>query len=137
MIKGFQGEYRFLSNFFGCLVEYGGRRFLNSEAAYQSAKCENDQDIAQFETMTALDAKKQGAQVGIKENWDDIKDQVMYNIVLAKFNQNKGLRERLLQTGDVYLEETNTWGDRYWGVCDGEGLNKLGHVLMRVREELK
>lgn len=32
--------------------------------------------------------------------------------------------------------EGNTWGDKFWGVCDGEGENHLGKLLMEVRAEL-
>ena len=39
--------------------------------------------------------------------------------------------------GEEYLEEGNTWHDTYWGVCNGKGKNKLGKILMQVREELK
>ena len=48
-----------------------------------------------------------------------------------------GRLARLLETGDVYLEETNTWGDVFWGVCNGKGENMLGQVLMLIRDELK
>jgi len=34
------------------------------------------------------------------------------------------------------LEETNTWGDKYWGVCNGEGENQLGKLLMKIRENI-
>lgn len=44
---------------------------------------------------------------------------------------------QLLATGTRYLEETNTWGDTYWGVCEGKGLNMLGKTLMQVRDELR
>lgn len=45
--------------------------------------------------------------------------------------------EMLLSTGYEHLAEINTWGDRYWGVdTEGNGLNRLGELLMEVREEL-
>ena len=43
----------------------------------------------------------------------------------------------LIKTGDQELIEGNYWNDTYWGVCKGVGQNKLGKILMRVREELK
>ena len=43
----------------------------------------------------------------------------------------------LLATGEEYLVEGNTWGDKYWGVCGGIGLNHLGKLLMQVRDELE
>lgn len=61
----------------------------------------------------------------------------MYEIVKAKFTQNEDLKQRLLETGDMYLEEGNTWGDRTWGTINGKGQNRLGKILMKVREELK
>ena len=65
-----------------------------------------------------------------------IKDDVMYNVVKAKFNI-KYLKQMLINTGDAELIEGNSWNDTYWGVCSGRGQNKLGKILMRVREELK
>ena len=47
------------------------------------------------------------------------------------------LRNLLLATGDEELIEGNYWGDTYWGVCNGVGQNKLGKLLMQVREEIK
>jgi len=44
------------------------------------------------------------------------------------------LRAKLLATGNEELIEGNTWGDTFWGVCDGKGLNKLGQLLMVVRQ---
>lgn len=60
----------------------------------------------------------------------------MYDVVKAKFSI-KYLKEMLLATGDEELVEENAWGDQYWGVCNGDGQNKLGKILMRAREELK
>lgn len=62
---------------------------------------------------------------------------VMEACVRDKFTRNADLRRRLLETGDAELVEGNTWGDRFWGVCDGEGENHLGRVLIKVRGELR
>lgn len=72
----------------------------------------------------------------MRSDWEEVKDKVMYEIVLAKFTQNPDLKEKLLATGDEYLEEGNTWGDTIWGTVDGVGENRLGKILMRVRDEL-
>ena len=61
----------------------------------------------------------------------------MLRVLRAKFAQNPELAMQLLATGTRYLEETNTWGDTYWGVCEGKGLNMLGKTLMQVRDELR
>ena len=60
----------------------------------------------------------------------------MYEVCRAKFMQHSDLKEQLLSTGSVQLVEGNDWNDREWGVCNGEGKNKLGKILMRIRGEL-
>ena len=34
------------------------------------------------------------------------------------------------------IVEENVWNDTYWGVCRGRGLNKLGEILMVVRNKI-
>lgn len=72
-----------------------------------------------------------------RPDWDTVKDQVMYEIVLAKFQQHDDLRATLLATGDEIIAETSPY-DNYWGLgSDGTGQNKLGRILMQVRSLLK
>lgn len=80
-------------------------------------------------------AKKMGRSVSLRPDWEDIKDDVMLEGLYRKFADDE-LAEWLLDTGDEELIEGNWWGDRYWGVCNGVGQNKLGKLLMKVREEL-
>ena len=56
---------------------------------------------------------------------------------MGKVYQNDDLADCLVDTGDQPLIEGNTWGDRFWGVCGGTGMNHLGRLLMEVREELQ
>ncbi len=58
----------------------------------------------------------------------------MFMAVLCKFTQHADLAEKLLATGDAVLEEGNNWGDEFWGVVDGRGMNWLGTLLMTVRD---
>ena len=61
----------------------------------------------------------------------------MYDVLHIKFG-NYILAERLVKTGNAVLVENNDWGDTYWGVDKSKGgLNKLGHILMEIREEKK
>lgn len=136
-IKGFFGEYRWLSNFEPCLVEHDGLVFPSSEAAYQAAKCKNKEDRLLFLTLSAAESKKMGRKIKIIDHWDDVKDLIMKAILISKFTKNSHLREKLLDTGDKYLEETNWWNDRYWGVCNGRGDNMLGKILMEVRDQIE
>jgi predicted NAD-dependent protein-ADP-ribosyltransferase YbiA (DUF1768 family) len=57
----------------------------------------------------------------------------MREVVKAKFDQHDDLRLKLIETGAALLVEGNTWSDRYWGRCEGKGLNVLGSILMELR----
>lgn len=135
VISEFKGEYFFLSNFYLADVDYLGLSFTNSEAAFQSAKCPSR--MKEFCRLSPAAAKKKGKTVQLRADWEDIKYNVMYEVVKAKFTQSKVLRNKLLDTGDAMLVEGNTWNDTCWGVCKGVGNNHLGKILMRVREELR
>lgn len=138
MIAEFQGEYRFLSNFYSSPVTYGGITYKSNEAAFQAHK---SLDIRFREKLSKVsnpsDAKWLGRNEAVlREDWECVKDKIMFEICHAKFSQDEYLKHRLLDTGDEYLQEGNTWGDHYWGV-DKWGENKLGEILMKVRSILK
>lgn len=136
-IDSFRGPYNFLSNFYEAPVEYDGIRYQNSEAAFQAQKTLNLLMRQKFATMNPVEAKKMGKMVGLRDDWDDIKIRIMTEIVHEKFYQNPDLAKKLVETGDKYLEEGNTWGDRIWGTVYGNGMNLLGQILMEVRTELR
>lgn len=137
MINEFKGPYYFLSNFYEAPVTWNSITYKNNEAAFQSAKTTNVSLRKTFATMDPSTAKREGRRISLRPDWEEIKYQVMYEVCLAKFTQNKELRERLLATGNEHLEEGNTWGDKIWGTVKGEGNNWLGKILMQVREEIK
>lgn len=136
MIDNFDGEYAFLSNFFPLPLEYNGIRYQNSEAAYQAQKTIDDTIMRRFATLSPDAAKRMGRSVHLRLDWEQVKDDIMYHVCLCKFRQNPEYAQKLIATGDETLVEGNTWGDTYWGVCDGVGKNMLGKTLMRIREEL-
>lgn len=135
VIDEFKGEYFFLSNFYQTPLIYNGLRFENTEAAFQAAKCPDRMN--EFCKLNPSEAKRLGRRVFLRPDWEEVKDQVMYEVCLAKFSQTPELAESLLQTGDAVLIEGNTWGDKVWGVCNGVGENRLGKTLMRIRDELR
>lgn len=136
VIAEFTYENGFLSNFHTSPLEYQGRSYRSVEHAYQAAKTLDEGERRHImEAPTAGESKKRGRAATVRPDWDQVKDGVMLELVRAKFASGP-LRERLLATGDALLIEGNSWGDRYWGV-DGHGLNKLGLILMAVREELR
>ena len=138
-IDSFRGEYFFLSNFFPAEITYEGLTYRNNEAAFQAQKTLDKEEKATFADLKPKEAKARGRRVMLREDWEQIKDSIMEEIVRAKFVQNPQLLEQLLSTGDTELVEGNTWNDRYWGVDlrTGKGKNHLGIILMKVRSELK
>jgi ribA/ribD-fused uncharacterized protein len=135
-IGGFVGEYRWLSNFYPCRVEWEGRVYRSSEAAYQSGKYPAaERDI--FTTLDPDPAKKLSRTKPYDTAaWEQRKERTMREVLWAKFSQNPELADKLLATGDRLLEETNWWGDKIWGVYQGEGQNLLGKQLMEIRTRL-
>lgn len=136
MIDSFTGQYRFLSNFYPCKIEFEGLEFGSVEAAYQAAKSDNEIYRKNISKMKAGDAKKYGRTVTLKPFWDVIKVDVMRRLIFEKFSKNKELEKKLLNTGSAELIEGNTWGDTFWGVCNGKGENNLGRLLMQVRDSI-
>lgn len=136
-IKGFFGEYRYLSNFELGRVIFEGIEYPSSENAYQAAKSLDVDVRKQFVNITPSESKKLGRQIEMRKDWDEVKYRVMYDIVLDKFTRHSKFGDLLIETGDRYLEETNHWGDKIWGVCDGVGTNWLGKILMDVRTQIK
>ncbi|MCL2001540.1 MAG: NADAR family protein [Planctomycetes bacterium] len=125
-----------------CDVRIGEYRYNSVEQYYQSMKTESPDEAREIRAcyVDPSTAKKLGQKLkSIKSNWNDIRVSVMTEGVRAKFTQNPDLAEKLLATGDMALEEGNTWGDLFWGVDyhTREGENRLGRILMQVREELR
>lgn len=136
-VLSFQGPHRFLSNFWPAPVRYGGILFPTTEHAYQAAKSDDVNEAIRVSLLKSPgDAKRVGRTLVVRKDWEQVKRQIMLDVLRLKFSL-PDLRRRLLATGDVQLVEGNTWGDRYWGVCNGVGENWLGRLLMQVREECR
>lgn len=138
-ILGFFGEYRFLSNTHMCYVRVCGRTYPSSEHAYMALKTtDEDERLRIQQVVSPYAAKRLSQEFVLREGWDDIRLVAMRKVVLAKFKQNKDLGQKLLATGTKLLEETNNWGDEFWGVNmqTRKGRNHLGLTLMSVRMEL-
>jgi len=111
--------------------------FKNSESLYVAFKTS---DISVWNLLSEKSgsfAKKLGRDLELVENWDEIKLEVMRLAIKLKFDQNKWLANKLIETGTIQLVEYNWWKDTFWGVCNGKGENHLGQLLMAKREELK
>lgn len=134
-ITSFTGENRWLSNFWPATVMLDNVYYPSVENAYQAAKTLVLEDRVAFRACTAAQAKKLGRKLKVRQDWDNIKISVMRDLLSQKFTIAE-LAEKLKATGDANLVEGNTWGDTFWGMCDGKGHNHLGTLLMFIREQI-
>lgn len=139
-ITSFRGPYRFLSNFapVNVRLHVGGylEFYPSVEHAYQAAKCLDLDERRKIRLAPSPGAaKKLGKLVLLRPDWETVKIGIMLDLLTQKFSQEP-FRTKLIATGDAQLVESNTWGDIYWGVCNGKGENVLGRLLMRVRSEV-
>lgn len=140
----FKGEYKKFSNFYPVTIHYKRRTFQSVELAYVSEKSNDNafkNRIASLKGNQSGYAKKLGRQVQLREDWEEVKDKVMTELLLVKFNVPE-FKNLLLSTGRGKLVEGNYWHDNYWGDCyckkcqNKKGLNKLGIILAKLRETI-
>lgn len=132
-IDQFRGKYAFLSNFF----HHEGR--ITAEHLFQSMKPTDPKwQLAILDAETPAEAKALGRECPLREDWEDIKDDVMWWVLQVKFRKGSDCRKWLLETGDAELSEGNWHGDSYWGydLKSQAGLNVLGHLLVELREAI-
>ena len=142
MINGFFDEFRFLSNFWYAEVTMGGYSYPTVEHAYQAAKFSDPEERKLIrEATTPGRAKRVAWKMVPDPDWDNGRISVMRELVQQKFARHEDLRIQLLLTHPHELEETNHWGDHFWGRCvvHGEllGENQLGKILMKVRDDFR
>lgn len=143
-IYGFFQDYRFLSNFEPAPLELQGVHadgllYPTSEHAYMALKTK-DMDVRRFIAAlpTPKDARNEGQLIELREDWSEFRPHAMLAAVHGKYHCNFHLFKRLVvETGHKYLEETNNWGDKYWGVVNGDGLNMLGKTHMHLRARMQ
>ncbi len=130
-------KYGCFSNFSKHTVNYNGF-WQTAEHCFQAMKFVGDDFITNggkiYNCQTAFEAAKLGRSLSpLREDWELVKDETMFEIVLAKFTQHSDIREILLSTTEKNIIE-HTANDSYWGDGgDGSGQNKLGIILMKVR----
>jgi len=148
-MKQFSGELNFLSNFYPSpisieLDDGSVETAKTVEHAFQASKTESAVVALRIlDTETPGVAKRFGGLVVLRKDWDEIREQIMYDLLKAKFTHYPPLRERLLKVPDDQLTELNDWHDNYWGICtckrcqdSVEGLDRLGYLLKKLKKEL-
>ena len=143
MISEFDKEWAFLSNFYWSEIEFEGITYPTNEHFFQAMKTlDINERRAIANCLTPGQAKRMGRRVALRPDWEDVKESVMLEGLCLKFADEQ-LADWLLETGDEELVEGTTWHDNEWGNCSCpkcahiEGKNKLGRLLMIVRDMIK
>lgn len=131
---------------YGCFSNFSSHGFeldelwwATSEHYFQAQKFV-ETDRLWFEKIREVKTPKDAARMGrskehpLRSDWEQVKEEIMQRGVLRKFENNANIRAILLETGEELIVE-NAPHDYYWGCGkDGSGKNKLGEILMAVRE---
>lgn len=146
----FASESSFLSNFAPAPIVEGGVVYVTAEHLYQARKCAylgaEDKKMRVVSAPSPLAAKRIADTVMETPEWRQVRDKVMEEVVDAKFDQNQDLAEKLLNTGDIPINEA-THNDHFGiGVTllaheikdkSYRGSNILGKLLVAKRTTLK
>ena len=130
----FRNEYYFMSNMYECDIRMplngAFHTFTCTEAAFQAHKCPSRAD--EFTGISGRESKRLGQRVNLRADWEKVKIRIMAECLEAKFVQHPALERRLLAVEGPIVED-NTWGDKFWGRCNGVGENWLGRLLEEIR----
>jgi len=114
-----------------------GQEYPTVEHAYQASKTRVPIERRLIRAaISPGDAKRLGKQITLRDDWENVRLDVMRDLLRAKFHP-LGLRTLLLSTGERLLIEGNNWNDTFWGVCKGQGENNLGKLLMLTRDKYR
>lgn len=133
-------EYGAFSNLAPYPIRLKGKTWPTSEHYFQAQKfagAPDEEEIRKEKSPMVAARMGRSRKRPLRKDWESVKDRIMHEAVRAKFTQHDELKEMLLATGDARIVE-HTENDDDWGDGgDGRGKNKLGIILMRVRDELR
>lgn len=138
----YEQDFYVLSNFSAFQIIWYGWIFPTSEHAYHWEKFKDtDFKIAKriLDARSAHEAFKLAEKYKEfrRPDWDDVKREIMKEILIEKVDQHEYVKRKLIDTGDRALVE-DSWRDSVWGWGpDQKGQNLLGKIWMEIREELK
>jgi ribA/ribD-fused uncharacterized protein len=132
----YQEKIKTFSNFSLHSFWLDDHEWKTSEHYFQAQKFVNTEHFNTIKSAkTPLSARILGRsrKFPIREDWEEVKDDVMRKALYAKFSQNKDIKNILVSTDNTKLIE-NSPNDYYWGCgFDNSGLNRLGVLLMELR----
>lgn len=132
--------YYEFTNFFPCQIKLKGKTWPTTEHYFQAQKFAGtplEEEVRLLATPREVFNFARNHKAEVRADWFQVNDAVMHEAVWAKFTQHPDLAKLLIDTEDAVLVE-HTENDHHWGDGgDGSGKNKLGRLLMQVREELR
>lgn len=147
--------YPCLSNLFPSPIKIGDITYPSAENFYQSERIlspEPTKDELFYSEKIIQSSPEEARVLGSvievdyveeREDWKDLREDAMLEILRAKFVQNKNCREVLMETGGkrLHLKTGSVKEDEfetfYWGTGNASlGKDKLGALLMIIRQEL-
>ncbi len=136
----YENEFYVFSNFSSFAIEWKGKLYMTSEHAYHSEKFE-DEELKEkiLNARSAHEALKlaEANKDKYREDWEEIKLDVMKEILRTKVEQHPYVKKKLLESGNRELIE-DSWRDPFWGWGPNkDGENHLGKLWMEVREEYR
>jgi ribA/ribD-fused uncharacterized protein len=135
-------EFYVLSNFSAFTLRWRGHRFDTSEAAYHWEKFSDKRPEIQ-ELIRCAPSAHEAFTIAAhwtsyrRSDWDEVRVDVMRDILRAKVEQHPYVRKKLLETGTRELVE-DSWRDDFWGWGPNrDGRNMLGTLWMEIRTEIQ
>lgn len=137
----YEQDFYVFSNFSSFGLDWKEHYFQTSEAAYHWEKFPNEPAIQHeiLNARSAHDALKIARENKYfqRTDWNEVKVEIMREILRAKVAQHEYIRYKLLESGNRELIE-DSWRDNFWGWgLNKDGKNMLGKIWMEIRNELK
>jgi ribA/ribD-fused uncharacterized protein len=148
-------DFYCLSNFAAFNLVHGGITFMTSEHAYHWEKFNRELEADLTErarrTLTmireaimvapsaheALMIARRHETEYRRNDWLDVRVNVMRAILFEKVQQHEYVMRKLMQTGYRKIVE-DSWRDAFWGIGpNGDGQNVLGELWMQIRADLR
>lgn len=138
-IRFYTPEFYVFNNFSAHAVEFQGTLYPTSEHAYQAAKCTDPEGREAIRNARSpLQAKllaNETYRAAKDPEWGSKKVTVLEEILRAKLEQHVEAQEALRKSGHEQIVEDSPT-DYFWGEgADGSGLNMLGKLWMKIRDE--
>lgn len=142
-----------LSTYYPCNITVYDVKYRSVQQMYQALKAKHFGDLTAYTMIMKSWSPRTQGEIGSTvenfnpENWQKKSQEVMERAIKLKFEQNEKERKFLLDTGKAILVFASQ-NQPYWGnglsmeaeentvPANWKGNNKLGAILMKVRDEL-